>query len=112
VSSAVLTLGGKSYQVLPLTVKAMRRLLPHLKAIDMQGGELTEAGLDGAIELVFEALRRGTPDLTREVVEAELEIDSLEETLTTIMRGSGLSKGEAKPETAPAPQSGTSTGTD
>ena len=91
-------IGGVEYQVPALNFSALKSLsgtIAKLKKIDLESGE-TE--LDAVIDIVYHAVRRNYPEITKETLAAGLDLRNTREVLAAIMGQSGL-VGEKKAET-------------
>ena len=96
-------MGGQDYTIPPLTLGQLRRLLPKVKELLDNFGtglrNMTEAGIDGAIEVFHAALSRNYPELTPLMVAELVDMENTAPVLIAILRGSGLEQtsGEAAP---------------
>lgn len=88
----VVRLGGENYTVPPLALGALRRLLPTINAIQAEAsaGTMSEAAIDGVIDVAFAALSRNYPDLTREAVADLVDISTMNEVIEAVVSESGL----------------------
>jgi hypothetical protein len=85
-------IGGRMFEVRPLTLKMAREGLPKLAAAQEAGTEVFFAEVR---DYIHGALARATPDLTVAWLEENLELPDVNGILATIREVSGL--------TAPAP---------
>ena len=92
-----INLGGREFVAPPLNFKALRLLTPKLGLLATMGDVPTGEQIDVVIDVVLAALSRNYPDLTRDDLEALLDLANLATALTAIMGASGLEKttGEA-----------------
>lgn len=89
-------MGGKEYEVPALSFGQLRRLMPKIESLSSLGATVTAEQMDAIGELVFEALKRNYPDITREAVEDMIDLRNAGAVIAAVMGQSGLvSKGEA-----------------
>lgn len=73
--------------------------------VGLFGGEGSgEAPIDAALDVIAVALRHNYPEITREEIAAEVDLESVERVISAVLASSGLlrkagGEGEAKPQT-------------
>ena len=107
--SETIALGGRQFDVRPLKLGQLRRLLDALDAMSgKSGGNLIEA----AVEVVAAGLAPAHPDLAAEaLLDLEAGVDELNAAVAAILRLAGLTPqgnamGEPRPVTSPGPGPG------
>jgi len=106
-------MGGQEWNVPPLTLGQLRRLMPKVRQLSDVSAQMGETQIGVLVEIVAAALQRNYPDMTTETVENLLDLGNAGPVLNAVLRGSGLrqpvpSSGEA---IAPEPSLGASTST-
>lgn len=78
---------GKEYVVKPLTLADTKKLVPEIKQLEelRQTGEVNDALIDKMTDIVFNILKRANEGLTREYVEENVEVNSVQEIIVTAM---------------------------
>jgi hypothetical protein len=96
-----LKLGDREFVVPPLNWKRIRKLLPVLERIRSVGPvmvrEFTEAMLDDYIEVIYEAVSRNYPEVTRDELEDLVDLVTAPQVFMAVMGQSGLAQGEPAP---------------
>lgn len=95
-------LGGQDYTVPPLNWRRIRELLPVLQKIKLgqPGLELTGEMLDDYLTVIFAALSRNYPAMTKDELEDILDLGNAPRLFLAVMGMSGLIQGEPRPGTA------------
>jgi hypothetical protein len=83
-----LTLGGREFIVLPLTLRALRELAPRFPILQGMGDVPTGDQIDVVSDIVYSALLRNHPDLTRDELEELLDLENLAKALMAVMGAS------------------------
>jgi hypothetical protein len=93
------SMGGKEFEVPPLTLGQLRRLMPKVRLLTEIDTSMGEEQIGILIELVTAALNRNYPDITAEQVENLLDLGNAQEVMSSILTGSGLKlrTGERQP---------------
>ncbi|OGW51751.1 MAG: hypothetical protein A2Y81_12740 [Nitrospirae bacterium RBG_13_43_8] len=75
-----LKIGDKEFVVSALNFKQVRELRPLFKKLqDLQGGENVDSEqLDAMIEIVHQGLQRNYPDITKEELEENLDMQNIQ----------------------------------
>lgn len=103
-----LRLGGREFELRPLTLGQLRELLD---AIADLGGKSGGALIDAAARIILAGLTRSHPDLTVDAILAlEMSLGEANAAVATILRAAGLSPadapaGEARPVASAEPGS-------
>lgn len=85
------TLGGAEYTVPPLTLGAIRRLMPRINAMSgAKDGTLNGDMLDAISEVAHAALVRNYPEMTRETLDDLIDLKNVQSLTMAIMGASGL----------------------
>jgi hypothetical protein len=88
-----LKLGEREYIVPPLNLKRVRKLLPILQdVIGKPVNELTEEQIDSLSEVVFQALQRNYPNITKEEVEDIIDFKNLRMVVGAVLGQNRLSE--------------------
>ncbi len=97
------TLGRCVYVAPPLSLKAMRVLMPKIMALSATGAAalVTDEMFDTLSELIYTALKRNYPALTMEAVEEGLDIKNMHAAMSAILSASGLTPGNLRAATSP-----------
>ena len=80
-----LTLGGREFVALPLNLKALRELAPRFPVLTGMGDVPTGPQIDVVSDIVYSALLRNHPDLTRDELEELLDLENLARALQAVM---------------------------
>lgn len=84
-----LELGGEMKVVPPLSLGAVQRLLPKLKAFQANG-EMSDENMSLIADVVGSALRRNYPETTNEQVLDMLDMDNFQGILDAVLKSSKL----------------------
>ncbi len=93
--SVTVKLGGKEFEVLPLSFKAVRQLKPQLTQLANMDSVPTDEQITAITDIVHRALSRNYPDITRDEIEDLIDLGNVRHVIPAIMGVSGLIKGEA-----------------
>lgn len=96
---------GRTVLTIPaLDFKSLRRLRPQmavLTAMDDKASDITDEQYEAMIEVVHTAIRRNYPNMSRDELEAGMDLGNAKSLLQAVMTGSGMTKsGEARPATS------------
>ncbi len=100
-------LGGENRIVPPLSFGDIKRILPKLKNVDING-TISDEMIDTITDAVASALRRNYPTITNEDVAGWLDLSNFQQVFEAIMKTTGLERRKVTAGEAPA---GSSTGT-
>ena len=109
--SEAITLGGRGFEIRPLTLGQLRGLLD---ALDDMTGKSGGALIEAAAKVVTAGFAPAQPDLTTEaVLDLEATIEELNAAVAAVLRVAGLTPlesatGEARPVASPEDPSGDS----
>jgi hypothetical protein len=93
-----ITLGKSIYVAPPLTLKALRVLMPKIAALS-DPATTREASFDILSELVHTTLKRNYPALTQDEVEDGLDMKNVTNVMSAILEASGLKQGNVQAAT-------------
>lgn len=93
-----ITLGKSIYVAPPLTLKALRMLMPKIAALS-DPATTREASFDILAELVHTTLKRNYPALTQDDVEDGLDMKNVTDVMSAILETSGLKQGNVQAAT-------------
>jgi hypothetical protein len=102
IEGTTVMMGGQGWVIPPLNLKSVRKiqpLIPVLNAMDIASPE----AVDAMVELVFIALQRNYPDVTKDQVEDMVDLGNLQGIVNAVMNVSGLGP-KAMTGAAPAPE--------
>lgn len=97
------TLGKYTYVAPPLTLRALRMMLPKVENLSKSAVPTTD-DFNTISELVHVTLKRNYPDLKIEDVEDGLDMKNIFQVMSSIMTASGLEAGNARAATEPVGQ--------
>jgi hypothetical protein len=96
-----LKLGDRECVVPPLNWRRIRKILPilgRMKDITAGGGlTITEPMLDDSVTVIYEAVSRNYPDITRDELEELVDLVNAPKVIMAVMGLSGLLQGEPAP---------------
>lgn len=108
IDGATVHMGGKDWNIPPLSLKLLRKYQVKLSAFgQIQDGALpTNEQLETMINLVLDNMNRVYPDLTMDQLEDMMDVSNCKEIFMAVMGVSGLVKkeGEASPGEQPGSQ--------
>jgi hypothetical protein len=88
-----MNLGGEDRIIAPLSFAAVRRLLPRLQTLRMDGpGAFSDEQIAVIVEAVGCSLRRNHPEVTDEQVLEWLDLGNFKSVFNAVMGASGLEK--------------------
>ncbi|MBM4301651.1 MAG: hypothetical protein FJ121_08990 [Deltaproteobacteria bacterium] len=94
-------LGDREFVVPPLNWRRIRKVMPIIERMGAVGPSLgltlTTEMLDDCLTLIFEAVSRNYPDLTRDELEDLVDLVNAPKLIRAIMGLSGLLQGEPAP---------------
>lgn len=90
IPGVTVAMGGQDWQVPPLTLGQLRRLMPKVRELTEIGAAMGETQIAVLIEIVTAALQRNYPDLTADKVENLLDLGNAGAVLNAVLTGSGL----------------------
>ena len=85
-------MGGEEYEVPPLTLGQLRRIMPKIK--DLQSGDV-DLVMDALCEIVQVAMSRNYPSMTTERVADLIDLGNRDFIMAAVLGNSGLKLGEA-----------------
>jgi hypothetical protein len=83
-------MGGRDWEVPPLTLGQLRRLMPKVRELTTVGASMGEDQIGILAEIVAAALARNYAEMTPELVEDLLDLGNAKEVLQAVLTGSGL----------------------
>lgn len=86
-AGAEVVLGGIAYTAAPLSLGAVKRLVPRIEAYGQLG--LPEQ-IDVAIEVLHASLARNHSDITREQIEDVVDLGNMQQLFTSVLEVSGF----------------------
>jgi hypothetical protein len=96
-----LKLGDREFVVPPLNWRRIRKIMPileRMKDITAGGGlTITESMLDDSLTVIFEAVSRNYPEITRDDLEELVDLVNAPKVIMAVMGLSGLLQGEPAP---------------
>ena len=98
-----IAMGGRDWQVPPLTLGQLRRLMPKVRQLTDIGASMGEVQIAVLVEIVATALQRNYPDATAEMVENLLDLGNASAVLNAVLTGSGLKLRDGRLGEEPAP---------
>ena len=97
----LLKVGDREFVVPPLNWRRIRKLLPileRMKDIAAGGGlVITESMLDDSVTVIYEAVSRNYPEITRDELEDLVDLVNAPKVIMAVMGLSGLLQGEPAP---------------
>jgi len=100
-----IAMGGRDWQVPPLTLGQLRRLMPKVRQLTEIGASMGETQITVLVEIVAAAMQRNYPKATAEVVENLLDLGNASAVLNAVLTGSGLKLSDSRVGEAAAPGS-------
>jgi hypothetical protein len=94
IPGVMITMGGKDWEVPPLTLGQLRRLMPKVRRMTNVDATMGEDQLTTVLEIVSAAMQRNYPEITVEMVEELLDLGNTSNVLSAVLTGSGLKLGE------------------
>lgn len=85
-----IAMGGQEWQVPPLTLGQLRRLMPKVRQMTDIGAAMGEEQIDTLCEIVAAALQRNYPEQTEASVADLLDLGNASVVLNAVLTGSGL----------------------
>ncbi len=99
-----IVIAGKEIAVYPANLGRVKKIIPIIRRLGeiSDSQELTEQVLDDMLALLEIILSRNNPEITREFLDENLDLENSREILATAMRAAGFgSRGEASPGEPP-----------
>jgi len=97
----LIKLGNREFVIPPLNWRRIRKLMPileRMKGITAGGGlTITEPMLDDCLTVIYEAVSRNYPDITRDELEDLVDLGNAPKVIMAVMGLSGLLQGEPAP---------------
>jgi hypothetical protein len=90
IPGVTVAMGGQDWQVPPLTLGQLRRLMPKVRELTEIGTSMGEGQIAVLVEIVAAALQRNYPNLTADKVENMLDLGNAAAVLNAVLTGSGL----------------------
>src|SRR4029077_1944397 len=100
-----IAMGGRGWQVPPLTLGQLRRLMPKVRQLTEIGALMGETQITVLVEIVAAAMQRNYPEATVEMVENLLDLGNASAVLNAVLTGSGLKLSDSRLGEAAAPGS-------
>lgn len=88
-------IGGTDYVVPPLTLGAIKRLMPKIEAMATSlaaDGKMRPESMDSIVEVVHAALLRNYPDMTLQELEDMLDVKNIADIMQAVLGVSGLER--------------------
>lgn len=92
-----ISIGAKEFIVPALSFKQLRQLMPKIKGMAVVGAEITDEQMGDIVEVVHAAVSRNYPELAKDYLEENIDMNNVRPIINAIMGQSGLVKtsGEA-----------------
>ena len=91
-----IAMGGRDWQVPPLTLGQLRRLMPKVRQLTEIGASMGESQITVLVEIVAAAMQRNYPEATVEMVENLLDLGNASAVLNAVLTGSGLKLSDSR----------------
>src|SRR6516225_3481417 len=91
-----IAMGGRDWQVPPLTLGQLRRLMPKVRQLTEIGASMGETQITVLVEIVAAAMQRNYPEATVEMVENLLDLGNASAVLNAVLTGSGLKLSDSR----------------
>ena len=97
VEGITIRIGTKDFVVPALNFKQLRQLMPKIKNMAVVGAEMTDQQMGEVVEVVHAAVSRNYPELNKEYLDENIDMNNVRQIIAAIMGKSGLVKtsGEA-----------------
>lgn len=97
IEGVAIKIGAKEFVVPALSFKQLRQLMPKIKGMAVVGAEMTDQQMGEVVEVVHAAVSRNYPELNKEYLDENIDMNNVRQIIAAIMGQSGLVKtsGEA-----------------
>lgn len=89
-------MGEAEYVVPPLTLGAVRRLMPKIEQMtgSLKAMTVTDETMQAVVEVVLASLKRNYPDMTAEVLEELIDVSNMSLVVSAVLGVSGFVRKE------------------
>lgn len=99
IEGVAIKIGAKEYIVPALNFKQLRLLMPKIKGMVADGASMSAEQMDDVFTVIQAAISRNYPEINKEFLEENIDMNNVNPVIKAIMGQSGLVKTSGEPAT-------------